>query len=288
MKKILLHLEGDPKPSSFDQIAAYDSGVDRIIAYGGVAPEEVEGLVYGAMFTRGGDDLKNSAVFIGGSNVVEAEVLFEKVKKTVFDPFKVSAMFDANGSNTTAAAAVVKIVKAVGDPKGKKAVVLAGTGPVGSRAAVMLAGEGCDTYITSRKLAKAEEVCARLKEVFDVEVTPLEVNDDESCKKALEGAQVAFTTGKLGIVLLKKDIWASLPELKVLADVNAVDPTGIEGIKLFDDGKEREGKICFGAIGIGNLKMKVHKGSVARLFEKNNLILDVEEIYSIACKVGGR
>lgn len=288
MKKILLHLERDAKASVFDQITAYDAGVDQVISYGGVAPEEVQNLVYGTIFTRGGDDLKNSAVFIGGSNVVEAEELFERARKTFFGPFQVSVMFDANGSNTTAAAAVVKIIGAVKDPKGKKAVVLAGTGPVGMRAATMLASEGCRTFITSRKLSRAEEVCARIKERFGYEVTPLEVNDDDSCRRALEGAQIAFCTGKPGVVLLKKEIWTSLPDLKVLADVNAVDPTGVEGIKVTDDGKEREGKIVFGAIGIGGLKMKVHKKSVAKLFEKNTYVLDVKSIYEIACEVAGR
>ena len=39
-------------------------------------------------------------------------------------------MFDSNGSNTTAAAAVANIVNTC-DVSGKKAVILGGTGPVG-------------------------------------------------------------------------------------------------------------------------------------------------------------
>jgi hypothetical protein len=39
--------------------------------------------------------------------------------------------------------------------------------------------------------------------------------------------------------------------------------------------------VAFGALGIGGLKMKIHRASVARLFEQNDLVLDVEEIYAI-------
>ena len=48
--------------------------------------------------------------------------------------FTVSIMLDSNGSNTTAVAAVAKIEQTLGDLRGKKAVILAGTGPVGQRA----------------------------------------------------------------------------------------------------------------------------------------------------------
>ncbi len=287
MKKILLHLERDPKPSVFDQIAAYDAGVDKLIAYGNVTLDDVQSLVYGAMFTRGGSDLKNTAIFIGGTNVVEAEEIFERTLKTFFGPLRVSVMFDANGSNTTAAAAVAKIVAAVKDPARKKAVVLAGTGPVGVRAAILLAGEGCETYISSRQLVRAEDVCNRIEEKFGAKVFPLEINDDNSCKKALEGAAIAFCTSKPGVVLLKKEIWSNLPDLEALADVNAVEPTGAEGIKVTDDGKVREGKTVFGAVGIGNTKMKVQYEAVDSLFSRNDLVLDFKEIYKLAREICG-
>jgi len=282
MKKILLHLEKDAKANVFDQITAYDAGVDMVIPYGGVLPEEVENLVYGTIFTRGPDKLKNTAIFVGGTNVAEAEELFARAEKTFFASFRVSVMFDANGSNTTAAAAVVKILSVLGPPTGQKAVVLAGTGPVGTRAAVLLAKEGCRTFLSSRSFLRAEEACRRIKERFGMDVTPLEVKDDTDCRKATEGAQVVFCTGKPGVLLLKKEIWSTLPALKVIADVNAAPPPGVEGAKATDDGKDREGKIVFGALGIGNFKMKVHKAAIAGLFERNDLVMDVFSIFELA------
>jgi len=67
-----------------------------------------------------------------------------------------------------------------------------------------------------------------------------------------------------------------------LADVNAVPPLGIEKTKPHWDWKEKGRKIIFGALGIGGLKMKIHRGCLSRLFKKTDLILDAEEIYEIA------
>jgi hypothetical protein len=40
--------------------------------------------------------------------------------------------------------------------------------------------------------------------------------------------------------------------------------------------------MVFGAFGIGNFKTKLHKACVARLFTRNDLVLDAEAIADIA------
>ncbi|MBC7943997.1 MAG: methylenetetrahydrofolate dehydrogenase, partial [Burkholderiales bacterium] len=57
---------------------------------------------------------------------------------------------------------------------------------------------------------------------------------------------------------------------------------GLEGVDMMDKGKERNGKIVFGAIGLGALKLKLHRACIAQLFERNDQVLDAEEIYAIA------
>ena len=280
MKKLLVQMDSDKLASSFDTITAYDAGVDQVLSYGGVGLDDVRNLVYGVMFTRGGKDLKNSAIFIGGSSVPTGEAMLKAVQETFFGPVRVSVMADPNGSNTTAAAAVLKMVRAI-PVAGKCAVIFAGTGPVGVRAAALLAKEGCQVTITSRALDRAQKVSQSIRERFNLEVSPLEVHDDVSTGQALEGAQIILAAGAAGIELVKVELWTSSPTLEVVADVNAVPPTGIGGIKPTDDGKLREGKMVFGAIGIGGLKMKIHHAAVAKLFEQNDLVLDVEEIYEI-------
>jgi len=135
MRKLLLQLDSSRLPSAFDQVVAYDAGADEIMSYGGVTESDVRDLVYGCLFTRGPKDLQNTAVWIGGTNMTAGEQLLAMAVDAMFGPLRVSIMLDSNGSNTTAVAAVVKIEQTLGSLTGKKVVVLAGTGPVGQRAA---------------------------------------------------------------------------------------------------------------------------------------------------------
>jgi hypothetical protein len=87
--------------------------------------------------------------------------------------------------------------------------------------------------------------------------------------------------GATGVQLLPQEIWKSSDSLKVLVDLNAVAPAGIEGIDMLDTARVVEGKVTYGAIGVGGLKMKIHKASISRLFEANDQVLNVDEIYAI-------
>lgn len=281
MKKLLIQLDTDKHPSSFDRIVAYDAGVDDVLSYGNVAVEDVAGLVQGSFFTRGIPDLKNTAIWVGGSNVPAGEALLAAIRKTFFGPFKVSAMLDSNGCNTTAATAVAKIVKAL-DVKGQRVVVGAGTGPVGLRAAGMLASEGANVILTSRKLDRSQAAAEAVSKRFGVKVEGALLTDDASAREALAGAVALFTCGAAGVQVVSQAVWASIPTLKLIADINAVPPLGVEGIDMNDNGSEREGHISFGALGIGGRKMKVHRTCVARLFEANDVIMDAELVYQVA------
>ena len=146
MKKLLFQLDTDAHPAVFDTVVAYDGGADHVIGYGNVTPENVTPLVEGTIFTRAPKEKQNTAIFVGGSNMVAGQELFRAIQKNFFADFRVSVMLDSNGSNTTAAAGVAKLMTS-GDVKGKKAVILGGTGPLGQRAAVRLAKEGVSEVV---------------------------------------------------------------------------------------------------------------------------------------------
>ncbi len=283
-KKILLQLDSDRLPSTFDAVTAQDAGVDVLLDRGGVTTDDVRNQVYGLLFTRGGKDLKCSAVFVGGSHVGAGEELFKVVQESFFGPFRVSAMLDSNGCNTTAAAAVAKISGAL-PLEGKKVVVLAGTGPVGQRAAGLLAMDGAEVIMTSRRLDRVQAACIQVEKRFGVKVSPAEVNDESTTRQTMEGAHAALCCGAAGVQLIPKAVWTSLPDLAVVADINAVPPLGAEGMEPQFNGEESHGKILFGALGIGGLKMKVHRSCVARLFEQNDLIFDAESVYAMAKEI---
>src|SRR4030042_5676496 len=119
MKKLLLLFDTAPYASVFDTVVAYDGGADRVAGYANVTPDNVGALVDGTIFTRGGKEKQNTAIFVGGGDITNGEALFAAVKKKFFGPFRVSAMLDSHGSHTTAAAGVALLAQA-GQLKGKK------------------------------------------------------------------------------------------------------------------------------------------------------------------------
>jgi hypothetical protein len=286
MRKLLLHLDTDRLPSAFDRIVAGDAGADEVLSYGAVGEADVAGLVHGAIFTRGPKDLKHTAVFVGGSSVEDAEQLLEATKRVFFGPFRVSVMLDPNGSNTTAAAAVVKLVRAAdGEVRGRRAAILPGTGPVGRRAAGLFLRLGAEVTITSRDAARGAAAARRIGERFKGRVEHVTVATPSEARGVVRGAELLLAAGPAGQLLVLREAWAGQPGLRAVADVNAVPPLGIEGIEAADDGAPREGIPAFGAFGIGGLKMKVHRAAIGRLFERNDLILDAEEIYDLAASL---
>jgi hypothetical protein len=281
MKKLLYQFDTDPLPSVFDNVVGYDGGADHISAYGGVNAGNVGGLVEGAIFTRAPKDKKNTAIFIGGSNLPQGEAVLAGTLAKFFGKFRVSIMFDSNGSNTTAAAAVAWLAHNR-SLRAKRAVVLAGSGPVGQRAALLLAREGAQVAVTGRKRIVVQAACDALKSRFGIEVQAIEAATNAERAAALDGAQVVLATGASGITLLDAKSWQENGSLELVADANASPPAGIEGVGLSDRGALSHGKILFGALGFGALKLALHRACIARLFEQNDLLLDAEEIYGIA------
>lgn len=281
-KRILIQLDPDPHCSVFDAIVAVDSGVDHLLQYSAVEPVQVRDLVYGAMFTRGVDKLKNTAIFVGGSDVTRGDGLLAQVIGTFFGPMRVSVLMDANGSNTTAAAAVVAAERHI-ELKGANAVVLAGTGAVGQRVVRMLATAGAKVRVASRRLDRAAAVCESIENAVkdSIDVTPVETSNDDNTQESLNGAEIIVSCGAAGVKILSTEEWQASPTLKVAIDLNAVPPLGIEGIEATDKAADYDGKVVYGAIGVGGTKMKIHKEAIRRLFQSNDLVLDADEVFAI-------
>ena len=283
-RKILIQLDTDPDPSVFDRVVAIDAGADEVFSYGGAKPETVRDKVHGAIFTRGPKDLARTAFFIGGGDVTAGERLLAEVQRHMLPQFglRVSVMLDSNGANTTAAAAVrsagrhLKLAEA-------QALVLAGTGPVGQRVALLLAREGAEVRLASRQMERAAlTVMAVQAKIPGARLQPTAVAGPEDLPAALADRTLVLAAGAAGVVLLPKAARHACNTLRVAVDLNAVPPLGIEGVEAGDKGRERDGVIGYGALGVGDLKMKVHRAAIARLFEGNDQVLDAEEIYALA------
>ncbi|WP_442482969.1 NADP-dependent methylenetetrahydromethanopterin/methylenetetrahydrofolate dehydrogenase [Aeoliella sp. SH292] len=279
--KILLCLDTDPQPSVFDAVVAVDAGVDQLFRHSNITPDVVRDLVYGAIFTRSPAELKNTAIFVGGSDVTAGEKVLATVDKTCFGPMRVSAMLDSNGSNTTAAAAVIAAGRHV-DLSKSTVAVLAGTGSVGKRILRMLADDGANIRLGSRSLEHAERVAEEIRQQSPTaKIECLVTTDDAGLRRSLDGANVVIASGPPGVELLPQSIRDEFPNLAVAIDLNAVPPLGIAGIEVGDKRKEQGRTICYGAIGVGGTKMKIHRAAIQKLFTTNDLVLDAVEIYEL-------
>jgi methylenetetrahydrofolate/methylenetetrahydromethanopterin dehydrogenase (NADP+) len=286
-RRILIQLDTDPQPSVFDRVVAIDAGVDVLFTHHGVKPEQVQGLVHGAIFTRGPKDLKSTAIFIGGADVTAGEAILAEVRKSLIPQYglTVSVMLDSNGSNTTAAAAVRAASKHM-DLGQAKALVLGGTGPVGQRVAHLLARQGAHVRVGSRTADRARAACDAIRAKLPAaKVEPAATATAADGPKALDGRDLVIAAGAAGAMLLPARLRAGAASIHLMIDLNAVPPAGIEGVEVTDKAVTRDGIIYYGAIGVGDTKMKIHKAAVSQLFESNTQVFDAEEIYDLALRL---
>jgi hypothetical protein len=284
---ILVQLDTDAQPSVFDAVVAVDAGVQHLLRHGGVTPENVRDLVYGAIFTRGPADLNHTAIFVGGSNVSAGEAILKVIKKTFFGPFRVSVLFDGNGSNTTAAAAVLTALQASGGSlRETRVLVLAATGPVGQRIARLLGRLGATVAIGSRDLGRAGALASELHEATGAQILPFDMTHPDRLAGELQTASIVINSGPAGVQLLPASLWRNFSHLEVLIDLNAVPPLGIEGVEATDKNKDRAGVQAWGALGVGGTKMQIHRKAIQQLFTASNLVLDAEEVLALGQALG--
>ncbi len=280
--RILIQLDTDVHPSVFDGVVAVDAGVDHLFQYGNVRPEQVRGLVHGAMFTRGPSDLQSTAIFVGGSDVSVGTSVAEAARLACFDPFRVSIMHDSNGCNSTAAAAVLCASKHVDWTK-TKTLVLAGTGAVGQAVCRLVTGQGGAVILASRKLQRAIQCCEMLTSqgVPSLLLTPLGSDDGLAFGQVLESVDAVFGCGAAGIELLDAKQLSNAKRLRTAVDLNAVPPAGISEIFVTDHAVHRQNRVDYGALGVGGLKMKIHKAAIRELFAANTHFIDAHRMMEI-------
>lgn len=275
----------DEQEGLFDVIVFHDMGVDVVLPYTKVSAEGAGDLVYDAVFARSPRSLGDLAFFVGGSSLEDSGNLASEIARVLGelpDKLRVSVAADPSGAYTTGASVVAKVKRVLGSLEGARAVVLAGTGPVGMAAAALLGLGGARVGLSSRMMESAVNACGFIKMKYDVMVEPLEVNDDGSLSHAISDATVVVACGPSGTRILPKSVWEGAGSLRVLADVNAVAPSGIEGVEPDFDGVVVSERVCFGALGLGDLKMRVHRKLVNNLFLERGVVLDLEGIRVLA------
>jgi methylene-tetrahydromethanopterin dehydrogenase len=267
---LLFYLDTDPKASPFDICMAYDAGYNAVIPYENVTAEDSKTVVLDALLSRGPKGAKNTVFMIGGKNAEKAEEIFEAIKNAMFPPFKGNIIIDPAGAYTTAAAMVAKAENALlanklGDLKDKTCAIM-GTGAVGQIAAVLLAKMGCNVMIASLNPKRvdgkehAEGIAKLLAKDHGVQVQGIFAPTAASKIEIIKKADVIMCAGVRGVRIIDKEMLNEVKHMKVLLDINAVPPLGVEGIELKDDMKEMmPGIFTIGALAVGELKHKLEK-----------------------------
>jgi methylene-tetrahydromethanopterin dehydrogenase len=258
--------------SPFDVNMALDAGFDAALPYTNVELEEVTGLVRDAMYSRPPKTGVKTGVFFGGKNAITALDMLSIAQEAFVPPFGVSLFTDPAGSFTTAAAMIACVEKVLREKrrqslKGLKVAVFGATGVVGFAASVVAALEGASVTVVGHDGVKRVTQNARaIKSRFGVDVQAADGSTETRKAEILSQAQVALCAGPAGVRILSSAQLARAGNLLLVADVNGVPPSGVEGLDLMANGVELtpRGTLGIGSLAIGNIKYKNEFG----LFQK--------------------
>jgi hypothetical protein len=289
-KTVFVFLDTDKYCSPFDLLVAIDAFPDSMIfKYENVTGEDAPKIVFDLLFPRGPEGAKHTKVFINGSNFEEVEKVVQATQKAMKSaPWGNSIIVDPRGGYSTAAAAVAKtfgasMEKGLGTLEGKKVTVLAGTGPVGQTAARIYAAEKADVTISSRSLAKGQAVADKINaECGATRVTVIEVSKPEQTEEAVKEAEIILAAGAGGIQLLSAADLNAATKCKIVGDINAIKPLGVEGVGPNDDKEMKPGVWGIGALAIGKLKIKTEMEMIKRATAEPQGLFDYAIAYTIA------
>ncbi len=295
-KKVVFFLSTDKYPSPFDTLVIYDAGADAVFPCGGIELEDVKDLVMDAMFPRGPKGIVDTTIFIGGKDVAKCEEILKIAKKTMFPPFEMAVAFDPAGACTTSAALVAKVAQVANEELGlslsrAKITVLAGAGNVGSRAVHLFAKEGASVVVADIAEAVAKKVAKEVNEKVGKEVVQvafLEKDDEKTIYEACKDADIVVSTAPPGVRTLPQSVLKRLAKCKLVADINAVPPEGIEGIKQNADGDEIiPGVKSVGPLSVGVIKLQAELRLLKEAMEAKKGIFGYEEAYVLAKELVG-
>ena len=264
MEKVsILHLITAAKNASpFDVNMAFDAGFDKIVPYTNVDLNEVNGLVQDAMFSRSPSGVKREGIFIGGRDIDVAMDMLAAAKEAMFPPFEISLFADPSGAFTTAAGMMAKVEQHLiknfgGDLHGRKVSVFGATGPVGGCTAIIAAKYGANVELVShRSIQDVQTKAESFNRRYNTNITFTDGSSEALKKDILQQTDIALCAAAAGVQVISLAQMAGSKTLKIVADVNAVPPTGAEGVDVMADGVAISGSQAFGigALAIGNIK----------------------------------
>jgi methylene-tetrahydromethanopterin dehydrogenase len=296
-KSFILHALSPTKiVSPFDINMAYDSGFDNVATYTNIAMDEVSDLVQDIIFSRHPNDCKKTGLFIAGEDAEEAIEMLEKAKKAMVPPFEISVFADPAGSFTTAAAMIACVKnlllnKFKTDLKNKKLQIVGAKGIVGGACAVIAAQEGAKVGMIIHRDGAIDPIKKRINEYkkkYSVDLESIMGITDEEKTKMSEDADIILSAAKAGKEALSLKHFTSAKNLKIISDVNAVPPSGVEGLEVNSNGEKinNSNVLGIGALTVGQIKAQVQHKLLKLMCESDKpVFLDFREAYKIAQEI---
>jgi len=298
-KPYILHMITPAKNlSPFDVNMALDAGWDNTVGYTQVEKEEIQGLVQDAIFSRGPAGAKRTGVFLGGRDMHLAMEMMKICKESMVPPFEVSCFADPSGAFTTAAGMVACVEHALEERfntslQGKHVVIIGGTGPVGSAAAILAAKAGASVQVLGRKKEKSEQVATLCNHEYGGGITGIQGQANDMIDELMQSTDVVLAAAAAGVQLISEEHIQASTELKIAADVNAVPPSGIAGLDVMGDCKPVEGSssgaVGIGALVIGNVKYQTQHKLLQNMRDADKPVyLHFEHAFEVAREITRR
>ncbi len=292
MQKVsILHLITSAQNASpFDVNMAYDAGFDKIMPYTNVALDEVLALTQDAMFSRSPSGVKREALFFGGRDIHLALEMQKAAVLGMFTPFEISTMTDPSGAFTTAAAMLAKIdayVMKQNQLLSQQTIAIFGaSGTVGSTVALIAANLNANVQLVAhRDIAKMQAYADTLFEKYGFKIQVVGGASDVAKMQVLNNADIAICAAVAGVRVLETAHVAQSKRLKIIADVNAVAPSGAAGVEVASDGSLLADTqiAAFGALAIGQLKYKTQQKLLQNMLASETPIhVDFNNAFDVA------
>ena len=295
--KNIIHMVTPTKHvSPFDVNMALDAGYDAVLTYTNVTLEEITALVQDAIFSRPPKLGARTAMFFGGKNASVALDMLAQAKKALVPPFAISLFADPAGSFTTAAAMVACVEKLLKEQKqrnleGLRVAVFSATGVVGFASAVIAALQDSDvTLVGYDGIKRVNDAAQEIKRRFNVDVRAADGSDDGKKSAILAETEAAFCAGRAGVAILSRAQLAAGKQLLIVADVNAVPPSGVEGLDMQANGQDitSHGTLGLGPLTIGNIKYRSEFGLFQKMIAATKAVqFDFRDAFALARELNG-
>lgn len=280
--------------SPFDVNMAVDAGFKVVVTHTGVSLDHTTALVQDAIFSRPPEYGCRTGLFIGGKDALLALDMLDAAKSAFVPPFKLSAFADPGGSFTTAAA-MVALVEEVYRGRtglgldGAKIAVFGSTGVVGFISSVIAARLGADvTMVSHMGLDALKPLVKAGKARFGVNLRPTAGARAQDKSRIVAKADIVLCAAAAGIRVITSEQLTKSRKTLVAADVNAVPPSGIELVELFDRGRTIKGTdiASIGPLAIGDIKYKTQAALFRKMVTSNEPVaLDFNDAFEVARKL---